>query len=117
MKPAPASLDEFIAELVAIFPDFAKRIEPLENDEELSYHSLLLFVFNPFFAKHIEEFTPKQLKRFAELVVRCVNAPGPVENALDTCFLEHTRQMKVNKQLNAYLREARRAYDRGLAKG
>jgi hypothetical protein len=68
----------------------------------------LLFHFNAFFGRNIGEFTSKQLKSFAELVARCCATPGHLENAWDTCFLEHTKQMKVRKQIDKYLREAER---------
>jgi hypothetical protein len=108
MKPLPNSPAELESQLASIFPAFAVK---LDSDEEYpaTYHSVLLFHFNSFFGKNVETFTPKQLKAFAELVTRCSAVPGDLENALDTCFLEHTKQMRVNKHLGKYLREAERA--------
>ena len=105
MKPLPTSPAELESQLVSIFPGFSVK---LDSDEEYptTYHSVLLLHFNPFFGKNVETFVPKQLKAFAELVTRCTAVPGDLENALGTCFLEHTKQMKVSKHLGKYLREA-----------
>jgi len=107
MTPLPTSPSELAAQLSAIFPSF--HVE-LDEDEEYpdSFHSVLLFHFNSFFGKNVSEFTPKQFKAFAQLVARCCATPSRLENAWDTCFLEHTKQMRVNKQIGKYLREAER---------
>ncbi|MBG9390086.1 hypothetical protein [Caenimonas aquaedulcis] len=107
MKPAPSSPSEFLSELNAIFPAFAPQTEP-EEEAELTYHAIFLFHFNPFFGENFEKFTPEQLKAFARLLARSSVVPGSLENAVDTCFLEHTRQMKVSRELAKYWREAQR---------
>lgn len=107
MKPLPKTPPELASQLSAIFPTFQVKLDP---DEEYphSFHSVLLFHFNSFFGGNVDEFTPKQLKDFAQLVARCCATPSDLENAWDTCFLEHTKQMRVNKQIGKYLREAER---------
>lgn len=108
MKTAnPSSPGELLAALKAIFPNFAPKLAA-DEEAELTYHGLFLFEFNPFFSGHIEEFTPMQLKAFAQLIARCSSVPGSLENAIDTCFLEHTSQLKVNRELGKYWREAQR---------
>ncbi len=105
MKPLPTSPAELESQLAGIFPAFSVEFDP-DEDYPATYHSVLLFHFNPFFGKNIETFAPKQLKAFAELVTRCSAMPGDLENAFGTCFLEHTKQMQVNKHLGKYLRGA-----------
>jgi hypothetical protein len=107
MKPPPASPAELLTELREIFPTFSPQLDT-EEEAELTYHAIFLFEFNPFFGGHIDEFTPRQLKAFARLLARSSSVPGSLENAVDTCFLEHTRQMKVNRELAKYWREAQR---------
>lgn len=108
MKPLPTSPAELEFQLASIFPTFSVKLD-VDEEYPAKYHSVLLFHFNPFFGKYVETFAPKQLKAFAELVTRCRAAPGALENAFDTCFLEHTKQMKVNKHLGKYLPEAEQA--------
>lgn len=99
---------ELAAELTVIFPDFHVELDPDEEHPQ-SFHSVLLFHFNPFFGRHADEFTPKQLKALAQLVTRCCAAPGDLANAWDTCFLEHSRQMHANRRIAKYLREVHRS--------
>jgi hypothetical protein len=105
MKPAPASPSELVAALSGIFPTFAVQRDP-DDEDDLTFHGVFLFAFNPFFGKHIGEFTSQQLRAFSQLLARCLAVPGSLANAVDTCFLEHTRQIKVNRQLNGFLKEA-----------
>lgn len=107
MKPLPTTPPELAAQLADIFPAFHVELD-LDEEYPHSFHSVLLFHFNTFFGRNVNEFTPRQLKAFAQLVVRCCATPGDLENAWDTCFLEHSKQMRVNKQIGKYLREAER---------
>jgi hypothetical protein len=108
MKPLATTPVELESQLASIFPAFAVKLE-LDEEYPATYHSVLLFHFNSFFSKNVETCAPKQLKAFAELVTRCSAVPGDLKNAFATCFLEHAKQMSVNKHLGNYLREAERA--------
>jgi hypothetical protein len=107
MKAVPESPADLVAALAAIFPAFSVQRDP-EDEDELTYHSVFLFYFNPFFGKHAHEFTRKQLTAFSQLLARSLAASGSLSNAVDTCFLEHTGQMNVRQQLGPYLKEALR---------
>lgn len=63
--------------------------------------------FTYYFGKEIDAISEKQLAKLAELLVLGTKVTGPLENAIDTCFLEHTRQTKVNRQLAPWLAKAR----------
>ena len=110
MKPLPQSPDELRDALTAIFPSFAEVLEESEGSEfegePVSFHGLMR-EFAYFFGKNIDSFSDSQLRQFADLVVQASKKPGDLENAIDTCFLEHTRQLKVNRQLAPWLAKAR----------
>jgi hypothetical protein len=105
MKRVPASPSELADELASVFPGFHVPAE--EGDGEASYHSVMR-EFASYFGRNASESSQKQLRACAELLVRCSAAPGDLENAMDTCFLEHTRQLRVDRELNPHLKEARK---------
>jgi uncharacterized protein (DUF1330 family) len=59
--------------------------------------------FIQFFGANYHSFSEKQLRRFGEWVNDAVVIDGPLENAISTCFLEHTHQVKINRVLAPYL--------------
>jgi hypothetical protein len=52
------------------------------------------------FAKKHSFFTERQLRRFGDWISKAVAVDGDIENAVSTCFLEHTRQVKINECLH-----------------
>ena len=111
MKTAPRSPAELTQALLAIFPslprDFASSGESVISDADPTYHSVIR-EFAQFFAKNVDQFSDRQLRRFAELVARSIAVPGDLENAFDTCFLEHTRQLRVDARFDPFLAAATR---------
>jgi hypothetical protein len=109
MKNVPQSPSQLRDALAAIFPtlprDFGVQGESVFEDAGPTFHSVLRD-FAYFFAKDIDQFTDRQLARFAGLVVRSMASPGPLENAMETCFLEHARQLKVNGRIEPLLAAA-----------
>lgn len=110
MRDLPATPSELRALLVQLFPAFdaaTDGLEPMEPEEiPYTFHTVM-FDFAPFFAKHQTGFSPRQLERFAQFLVRASASEGSLENAISTCFLEHTRQLKVNRALQPWLAKAR----------
>lgn len=101
----PSSPGEVFRHLCAVFPTFQKwwkdgEQEPL--DTELGFHRIMA-EFIQFFGANHHSFSEKQLRRFGEWVNASVLIDGPLENAISTCFLEHTRQVKINRILAPYL--------------
>jgi hypothetical protein len=97
------SPEEVLEQLIAVFPTFAKwREDEGYTSEPPTYHQIMLG-FCQFFGGGVEGFTEQQLRRFAKWVNEAVLDDGPLENAVSTCFLEHTRQIKVNRVLAPYL--------------
>jgi hypothetical protein len=109
MNPLPESPDGLGALLSAIFPAFncaAEDNEWPELHESRSFHAVMRD-FTEFFGRSIDSFSDKQLAQLAELIVLALKQPGSLENAIDTCFLDHTRQIKVNRKLAPWLSKAR----------
>jgi hypothetical protein len=74
---------------------------------EWTHHAVLRCFLDYFSAGH-EGFEKKQLERFCAWVNAAVAVGGEMENAVSTCFLEHARQVKINRVLAPYLsREAK----------
>ncbi len=87
--------------LVALDPAFETELE-VEEPEELTPHHVMS-LFAQYFGKNGSRFSEKQLRRLGEWLSSAVSVPGELENAVSTCFLEHTRQFKVNRLLAPYL--------------
>jgi len=66
-------------------------------------HHAVLTQFLLYFSMNHQSFTPKQLKQFGAWVDDAIAAKDDLENALSTCFLEHARQVKINRVLAPYL--------------
>ena len=110
MKQLPQSPEELNTFLVRVFPAFSGSLEELEASEayegRVNFHALMA-EFTYFFGKSASTSSEKQLAQLAELLVLASKQPGDLENAIDTCFLEHTRQIKVNKLLAPWLAKAK----------
>lgn len=92
--------------LVDIFPDY--RFERDEYDiAPVNFHAVMAdFIY--FFGKNNESLNEKQLRDFGSLINRIIELGGELENAFATCFLEHLRQLRIDKPLSSYLsREAK----------
>jgi hypothetical protein len=110
MKPHAQSPQELQEALATIFPAFAADLPAIENDRpelgERTVHSLVMD-FGPFFARDIDSWTDRQLRWLGEHIVEALAEGGSIGNAWDTCFLEHSRQLKVNRRLAPRLASAR----------
>lgn len=105
---------ETLRQLYAIFPPFegwwSKEQAPPEDGVvdgvyyEWTHHSVMR-QFLEYFSHHRDEFTEKQLQQFGAWVRDAISNPGSVENAVSTCFLEHMRQVRINRMLAPYLSE------------
>ena len=104
----PTTPEALLSRLTAIFPAFlGAEAEEREWWDTLSFHSVMQ-EFLPFFAKCAASTSPRQLSELALLLDSGMSEPGKLENAIDTCFLEHLRQVKAEKFLRRYLAQAAR---------
>ena len=98
MSGSPKEMIDF---LVSLDPPFETELEA-EALEELTHHQVMM-IFARYFSSNQASFSTKQLRRFGEWLNASVAAGGVVENAVSTCLLEHSRQLKVNRILAPYL--------------
>lgn len=106
------SPQDTLRQLCAIFPTFeaswAQEEAPQEDGlvegvyYEWTQHAVLRS-FLAYFATNRESFTPTQLRAFGKWVNQAVSVDGDLENAVSTCFLEHVRQVGINRVLAPYL--------------
>jgi hypothetical protein len=93
-----------------MFPTFIEEVpDEHEDADELgeeTFHSIVM-AFAPYFARATDQWTDRQLRWLGALVVAAMAESGKLGNAWDTCFLEHARQLKVNRQLAPWLASAR----------
>jgi hypothetical protein len=95
------SLKDTTKFLVALDSAFETELE-VEEPEELTLHRVMS-LFAQYFGVNGSRFSEKQLRRLGEWLSSAVSVPGELENAVSTCFLEHARQLKVNRLLTPYL--------------
>jgi len=108
---------ETLEQLCEIFPAFRQswdreKAPPEDGLVDGVYyewtHHTVLSRFVVFFSASHEGFRKKQLERFGAWVNAAIAAGGDLENAVSTSFLEHARQVKINRVLAPYLsREAK----------
>jgi hypothetical protein len=110
MKPHAQSPQELQESLVTVFPAFANDLADIEDDRpelgERTVHSVVMD-FAPFFARNVDSWTDRQLRLLGEQIVEALAEGGSVGNAWDTCFLEHSRQLRVHRRLAPWLANAR----------
>jgi len=90
-----------MAFLVALDPAFEAELDADDLDG-LSHHRVMMAFASHFGARH-GSYSPKQLAQLGNWLNAGVAAGGELENAISTCFLEHARQLKVNRVLAPYL--------------
>ena len=105
---------ETLQQLCEVFPSFGAWWEKEEEAPppedglvdgvyyEWSHHAVLR-QFLLYFSMNHESFTRRQLQRFGAWVDNAIAVKSDLENAVSTCFLEHMRQVKVNRVLAPYL--------------
>jgi hypothetical protein len=105
---------ETLQQLCELFPSFRAWWEAQEEDPppedglvdgvyyEWTHHSVMSHFLNYFAANH-PIFSEKQLHRLGAWIDGAIAAKSDLENAVDTCFLEHPRQVKINRVLAPYL--------------
>jgi len=98
---APRSLEDTTQFLVALDSAFETELE-VEEPEDLTLHRVMM-LFAQYFGSNGSRFSEKQLRRLGEWLSCAVSVPDVLENAVSTCFLEHTRQLKVHKLLAPHL--------------
>jgi hypothetical protein len=104
---------ETLRQLCELFPDFEAWSEieeaPLPDEglvDGLFYqwtHHRVMQEFLMYFSKNHSSFNERQLRRFGDWINEAISVDSDIENAVSTCFLEHMRQVKINRVLAPYL--------------
>ncbi len=103
------SPDELLDRLFAIFPVFRASYEGSLYDQPLSYDSVLT-AFTSDFGVQFRDSTDDQFRAFATLVDEALSAGGELEHAFSTCFLQHLREVDVDRVFWPYLSSAAREH-------
>jgi len=104
----PEIAPELATRLTAVFPAFAsKRDDGPEWSDERTFHAILAD-FLVFFSVEAPKASERQLRELGYMLVHWSQQRGPLENAVDTCFLEHLRQVGAEKYLRRHLAQAKR---------
>ena len=64
-----------------------------------------MFDFTPFFGQNKKAFSGRQMRGLAGMINLAIEAPGPLENVVSTCFLEGTHG---DRALRSAMGKARR---------
>jgi hypothetical protein len=106
MKKAPRSPAELTDALRAIFPSLPRSFgdsgESVFVDAGPTYPSVLR-EFGYFLAKDLQEFSDRQLRRFAELVAHAMADDGELADAIRDCLLPQLRQPQVQRRMSEFL--------------
>jgi hypothetical protein len=101
---APETPEEMLRQLQELLPGFDHSWE--DEDEwpglERSFHAVARDLASYFPAQCLS-LNEKQLRAFAAWINGMVTAGGDLENAVSTCFLEHSGQLGVYKVLAPHL--------------
>ncbi|HZR21512.1 MAG TPA: hypothetical protein VFE51_29795 [Verrucomicrobiae bacterium] len=101
VRQAPETPEQLLEELFEIFPECRPSYRPF-HDDALTFHSVLLS-FNPLVTTALSTCSKSQLLAFANLVNAALKGGGALENAFNTCFLEHLGQLGALKTLQPHL--------------
>jgi hypothetical protein len=122
MDMAQTRPQDTLHRLCEIFPTFAdwwaKEEAPPEDGlvDGIYYqwtHHRVMTEFLTYFSTSQAQLSEKQLQQLADWINEAVSTNGDLENAVSTCFLEHMRQVRINRVLKPYLSQQAKAKSRG----
>jgi hypothetical protein len=95
--------EQVLADLVSIFPNFqGYALDDETSSDTLTVHRVM-FLFTDFFSGAHSTCSDRQLIKFGSWINEVVQVDDDLENAVSTCFLEHTRHIGVAKMLAPHL--------------
>jgi hypothetical protein len=97
-----SSPQELREELIELCPAFA---QDEGGSDATNFHELVM-AFNHYLRFVLSQDSPREARRFGQVVNRLVEAGGPQQNAIETCLLEHASQIGVTKLLKPHLTAA-----------
>lgn len=100
------SPEQLLDHLSQVFPDFKLEFDELDDPSQgFTYHRLMLD-FLVYWGAIARTATDSQIIELARIINESVNIGGDIENAIDTCFLEHLSQVRGLKPIERYLSPA-----------
>ena len=101
---APQTPEEMLLQLQELLPGFSHSWEHEDEWPGLgrSFHSVARDLAH-FFPSQCSSLTDQQLRAFADWINGMVAASGNLENAISTCFLEHSAQLGIYRLLSPHL--------------
>jgi hypothetical protein len=101
----PAELSDLLARIFPALPrEFGEEGESVFHAAGPTYPSVLRD-FAYFFQRNADQFTARQMGRFADLVVAGLATPGPLAAAMQA-FIEQTRQLRLYDRIAPHLEAA-----------
>ena len=94
---------EVLEFLVAVSPSFKEWWSEGEHTSDDKTSHRIMSEFAQYFAQSHKSFNEKQLQKLGSWISEAVTRNDDLENAICTCFLEHSRQLGVNRVLAPYL--------------
>jgi hypothetical protein len=102
---SPSELADALARIFPALPrEFGEEGESVFHAAGPTYPSVLRD-FGYFFQRNADQFSARQMGRFADLVLRCLASPQPLPGAMQT-FLGQTRQLKLYDRIEPHLAAA-----------
>lgn len=98
--------EEALRFLAATDPAFRERWDEAGHSPDEATPHRVLADFAEHFSRAHHDYSPRQLKALGLWLSDAVATEGPLENAVATCFLEHSRQLRFNRVLAPYLSKA-----------
>src|SRR2546430_1891321 len=109
MTDLPHSPGQLLESLFAIFPEFRASYQGPLYDEPLSYDPVLT-AFTSDFGVQFRSSRDDQFRAFATLLREAVAADGELERAFSTCFLQHLREVDIDRVFWPYVSSAAREH-------
>ena len=109
MKSVPQTSSQLKGALAAICPALPRDCgawgESVLQDAGPTWNSLRR-EFALYLERNNDQFPDRQLRRLADLVVRCLDAGGPLAAAMKACIVEPARQQAFGPRFAGLLAEA-----------
>lgn len=93
--------------LIDLYPPFSEEVED-DYDElynPLTYHYIWM-EFSPIAYDFLSKASVNEIKKFSSIIEMSLNTGTEQENAVLTCFLEHSKQLNVKTFIKPYLSKA-----------
>jgi ATP/maltotriose-dependent transcriptional regulator MalT len=102
------SPEQLLRHLSQVFPDFKLEFDELDDPSQAFTYHHLMHDFLIYWGTCARTAADSQTVELARVINESVSLGGDIENAVDTCFLEHLSQVRGLKPIEKYLSPAAR---------